>query len=346
MHIMKNLKKYLILSLLVILLGLVGCQHPQTEEQKLADFFAKDNVRIIVTDSGLGGLSVAADVFKRLKINKVFKNAEVIFFNAQPHLESGYNMMATTDQKVQVFDNALHAMDKEFKPDAILIACNTLSVLYDYTNYSKDNDIPVISIVGTGVDLIKSEMTEDSSQVIIFATGTTVKQGKHKDALIKDGISADRIWTQACPGLAGQIERGPHSDSTVALVNRFVKNITSEIPESNKNMLVSYNCTHYGYVDGVFKKAFKDAGIHVKKFLDPNPLMSDFMFEKQYLNRYPDGRVNIRVFSQPEIIPEKQTAISDLIKIQSLETAEALLTYTFVPEFFEWRSIAETVPEQ
>jgi len=312
-----------------------------SEEQKLTRFFEKDSVNIIVTDSGLGGLSVAADVVERLQNSGVFKSAKVTFFNAQPHLKSGYNKMKTTEQKVKIFNNALEAMEQKFAPDIILIACNTLSVIYEYTNYSKRAEIPVVGIVETGVNLIKSKLDEkENADVIIFATKTTVKQDKHRSQLKKMAIVDERMQTQACPKLAGEIERGSQSDTTKALVEKYVNQALAEREDSDKPLFISYNCTHYGYVNDLFKQAFLDRGIEVAGFLDPNPLMADFIFAKDKLNHYPSTQVNVRIVSQPELTPGKIASIYELISLQSDKTAEAMFEYEFVPEFFEWRSIA------
>ncbi|MCA9734479.1 MAG: aspartate/glutamate racemase family protein [Deferribacteres bacterium] len=312
-----------------------------SEAEKLDNFFAKESVKIVVTDSGLGGVSVAADVVERIKTAGVFKNVDVIFFNAQPHINSGYNSMKTNEEKVAVFNNALEAMDKNLHPDLILIACNTLSVLYDLTNYAKVATIPVVGIIETGVDLINSRMEKSKkSKVIVFATKTTVEKGKHKAGLMEIGYPEDRIVTEACLNLAGNIERGPESDTTKALVYKYVDEILPQVNEGDE-LFVSYNCTHYGYVDKVFQQAFKDKGIEVKEFLDPNPLMANFIFDEKYRNRYDSTEVSVKIISQPELSPGRQAAIYELIAPTSQQTADALFEYTFTPDFFEWESVAK-----
>jgi len=339
---MKNVFKYFFSLLIILLLTQCETEAPKKSfDEQLNDFFKKENVKIVVTDSGLGGVSIAADVVDRMKDSGVFKNVEVIFFNAQPHKKSGYNSMKTTEQKVEVFNNALKAMEEHFKPDLLLIGCNTLSVLYDYTEFSKRAKFPVVGIVGTGIDLINQKIKKDpNSKVLIFATKTTVKQGQHKNGLIKKGLNADDIYAEACPKLAGRIERGPDSDTTKSLVNIYVKDAIEKYKVAGEPLYVSYNCTHYGYVDTLFKEAFKANGVEVKEFLDPNPLMADFMFTKEHKNRFKGTNISVRIVSQPELSPGKLGAIYGLIEPISPETAEALMDYEFTPDYFEWESIA------
>ncbi|MCP5064054.1 MAG: hypothetical protein GY936_16555 [Ignavibacteriae bacterium] len=337
-------RNYIVMVLLLLVAShqIIASQNNQTE--LLNDFFGKKSVKIVVTDSGLGGVSIAADLASRMEDSGVFENVEVIFFNSQPHAKSGYNSMKTTEQKVEVFNNALYAMEKYFNPDLILIGCNTLSVIYDYTAYSENAKIPVIGIVETGVDLINDRIKDKSNaRVFLFATKTTVKQDQHRNDLVKLGNNGESIITKACPKLAGRIERGPDSDTTKSLVNIYVNEILKEYENSDEQIYVSYNCTHYGYVDTLFQEAFHKKNIEVKEFLDPNPFMADFIFVEENINRYENTNVTVRIVSQPELSPGKLGAIYGLIEPISSKTADALFEYEYTPDYFEWESIANGV---
>jgi len=331
----KNIKYTL--SLLIVLLW-VSCSSKKVSlEESLTTFFAKEEVTIVVTDSGLGGISVAADVVNRMENSGVFSKVNVIFFNAQPHDDSGYNGMKSLKEKVTVFNNALNAMQEHFDPDLLLIGCNTLSVLYDYTDFSKKVNFPVKGIVDTGVELITQKTKDSNADVYIFATETTINQGQHKAKLLQLGHEDTSIYTQSCPKLAGIIENNPDSDETKALVNQYVKDAAKDYIKNEKPLYVSYNCTHFGYVDRLFKEAFKTNGIKVADFLNPNELMADFMFTPTYRNRFEKTKVSVRVVSQPKLSEEKLNAIANLIKGTSVKTADALLEYEFTPNYFKWQ---------
>lgn len=307
------------------------------EDMLLRDFFKKDSVKILVTDSGLGGLSIAADLYEKLKATGIFENVDIVFFNAQPHLKSGYNSLKTREHKVWVFDNALKTMEEKFHPDMILIGCNTLSVLYESTKYSKNVKIPVYGIVDAGVNLIEEKANKDS-EIIIFATKTTVSEGKHKSNLVADGYSEDKIIAVPCPKLAGAIERGFQSSKTDSLVNLYVQKSINMLNDSktSDNLFVSYNCTHYGYVDNLFKNTFKKYAVTVSDFLDPNIYMTKFFFTEENLNRLKKTKVSISVYSQAELTEGKLNSINTLIKRTSTETASALMNYTLNPDYFKW----------
>lgn len=328
--------------ILFTLLLLLACSSRLTDQQKLDNFFKKKSVTILVTDSGLGGVSIAADVVERMKTAGIFETARVVFFNAQPHIKSGYNSMKTTDRKVRVFENALNAMEQNFHPDLILIGCNTLSVLYPYTKFSQKATIPVVGIVKTGVKLIERELKKTpDAEVFIFATKTTVRQGKHKKMLLEAGIPEEQIVTQACPHLAGSIERGTDSEETRSLVKKYVDAALEKFPQKNKPVFISFNCTHYGYIADLFKENFLEKGYQVRELLDPNPLMADFIFHSPYQHRFDSTTVTVKIVSQPKMSAKRIQSISALIEKVSPQTANALRSYQFVPDFFEWRSIAE-----
>ncbi len=327
--------------LLFLLLVQLSCTAQLSDEQKFERFFHKKSPTILVTDSGLGGVSIAADVVERLKPSGLFQSARVVFFNAQPHLKSGYNRMKTTEQKVHVFENALQAMEKTFHPDMILIGCNTLSVLYPYTRFASQTQIPVVGIVRTGVKVIEQAYRKyPDAQIFIFATKTTVKQGKHKQLLVQDGIPTDHIIAQACPGLAGRIERGPDSPETRARVQKYVDRALESFADTTRPILVSLNCTHYGYVRHLFEEAFQKRGYQVADVLDPNPYLGDFLFRTDYLHRYPETDVSVEVYSQPVLPRQRLENIARLIEKRSPQTAEALRQCQFTPDLFEWKSIA------
>ncbi len=329
------------LASFLFLLHCSGENKGLSDKQKLTDFFAKKEVTILVTDSGLGGISVAADVVERMKDTGLFEKVNVIFFNAQPHIKSGYNMQKTNRRKIHIFENALESAEKKFNPDMILLACNTLSVLYPFTEYSKQARIPVIGVVEAGVKLIRDRMENDNgAQVILFATKTTVNQGTHKKMLIATGIPGENIITQACPGLASTIERGSHSQETIDLVSAYVDSVLGKIDPATAPLYVSFNCTHYGYVADIFADVFQKRSIAVRDYLDPNPRMADFLFQKQYFRRYKQTDLTVEMISQPELPPERIASIAALIEKQSPLTAEALRNYAFEPNLFEWKSIA------
>jgi len=295
----------------------------------------KKEITILVTDSGLGGLSVAADVAARLPESGVFEKARIVFYNALFH-NSGYNNLKTDAEKVRIFNAVLKAMNRRYHPDLLLIACNTLSVVYDKTPFAKRAPFPAVGIVETGVDLIASELEKQpQASVLIFGTLTTVESNAHRDLLVKRGFAADRIVGQACHRLAGAIERGTASEETVGYIRRFVGEALAKLTDPATPVFGSFNCTHYGYTRRQFEEAFAAAGRPGIVLLDPNPLMADFIFQPPYVGRYPRTDVSVEVISKLEITTQERASIGPLLRAVSPPTADAFESYTLDPGLFK-----------
>ncbi|MDZ7265254.1 MAG: aspartate/glutamate racemase family protein [candidate division KSB1 bacterium] len=323
-------------SALLVALIILHCSHTKDYHQMMhKSFYPQKDVTILVTDSGLGGLSVAAELASRLPGSGLFENIRLVFFNSLFHNQSGYNSLKNERDKIRIFDAALAAMATKYQPDLLLIACNTLSVLYDKTAFSRQAQFPVIGIVETGVELIEQQFRfTPQSAVIIFATETTIGSHAHKKLLMKRGFHADQIIEQACPGLAGSIERGYNSQETTELIQKYV---TSAIHQAalSRPIFASLNCTHYGYSRQQFQEAFARAGYPELTILDPNPRMAEILFQSQRPARFPTTQLIIEVVSKTEITAPKIVSLGQLLGRVSPATAEALKNYRFEPNLFD-----------
>lgn len=315
----------------------------------MTDLFAtKEAVTILVTDSGLGGLSVAADLASRLPESGVFKNARIVFFNALFHNRSGYNSLKSEAEKIRIFNIALETMAKKYHPDVLLIACNTLSVIYDKTPFARTAKFPVIGIVETGVDKIASEFDRQlNATAIIFATVTTIAANSHKNQLIERGYPPNQIIGQACHRLAGSIERGYDSEETIKYIEQFVAEALYQVKSDNWRtgapIFASLNCTHYGYSIQQFRDVFAAAGYPDIVIIDPNPKMADFLFEPSKLHRFPETHITIEIVSKTEITPDKMASLGSLLDLTSPETADALYNYQFDPDLFDAKFDSSTI---
>jgi glutamate racemase len=229
----------------------------------------------------------------------------------------------------------LRAMEKRYHPDILLIACNTLSVLYDLTPFSRKAPFPAVGIVETGVDLIAKQFAvTPEATVIIFGTKTTIASEAHKKALIALGIPAERIVGQACHKLAGAIERGTASEETVGYIRQFVGESLAQVGRPDQPIFGSFNCTHFGYARRQFEEAFAAAGYPAIELLDPNPRMSDFMFRSPYLQRHAATDVSVEVVSKLEITEQERNSIGPLLRAVSPAVADAFQDYMHDPGLF------------
>jgi glutamate racemase len=295
--------------------------------------FGKDEITIAITDSGVGGLSVMDAISKKMKVLGCFKRVKLIFVNALFDANAGYNSLQTREEKIRIFSKVLSAIDERYHPDIILIACNTLSVLYKETDFIKKSNTPVIGIVEPGVQLIKEKLLKDStSDVIIFGTETTIEEGSHKKALSELKISGNRIITKACPQLQSYIEQNPTSEETGMLISVYLNEALDQLPDKYGAVYLSLNCSHFGYSAGLWEKAFNETPYKLGGILDPNYIMGDFLVSEQCRNRFADTKLSFSVISRVELINKK--TMSDLFLKKTPELARALDNYEIIPDLF------------
>ncbi len=309
----------------------------------LNEFFEKEKVTIAVTDSGLGGLSVVAEAVRRMKEERVFKEVNFLFYNALFSLEGGYNSLKTRKEKIGVFSSALESLEKRCQPDLILIGCNTLSVLYPDTPFSRKTKTPVVGIVGPGVKMIaESLQAHPDAVVIIFGTPTTVSEATHKKMLLEQKFSEEKILLQSCPELENYIERDHAGEETGMLISACVDEAFQKMASPPPPFFASLNCTHYGYSLPLWEKAFEEAGAKPLAILNPNSRMLDALFRQEHRGRFKETRVSARVVSMVEVGPEKTSTLGKWLEGISPEVAVALRRYEHNPLLFEWQKFVRT----
>jgi glutamate racemase len=295
----------------------------------------RGDVTIVVTDSGLGGLSVVAELEAQLPASGIARSARIVFVNALLDDAIGYNDLKFEKDRLRVFDAALGAMESRYRPDLLLVACNTLSVLYDRTAHAKAGGTEVVGIVGMGADLIDRELRENpGGTAVIFATRTTIESGAYPRLLEQKGVPRDHIVGEACHRLAGSIERGADNEETANYVRTFVAEAIQRLPSNPGPLVVSLNCTHYGYVLDLWKKTFAGLGYPGVTVLDPNPLMADLVLREGGPKRFPATSVTVEVVSKVKIGPDVQASLGRLLRTVSPRTADALANYRYDPELF------------
>jgi glutamate racemase len=291
--------------------------------ERIARIVDSDSVTVLVTDSGLGGLSVAAEIERYAREIGDGRSLCVVFANALPEAGRGYNTMTSAEGKARVFAAALAGMTRAVRPDVVLVACNTLSVLLPRVRHA--TDVPVLGIVGLGVDMLEERLrAAGDSTAIVFATETTVEAGAHRAALIGRGIADGRIVTQACPRLASEIERDATSDLVAAMIDRCAAEAMGLMTRKGDAVIAGLCCTHYGYCAEQFREALRRHGARSVEVLDPNERMARVLFLERRTFRGDSGQVSIQVVSRAAISDAEVRSIAALIDPASAATAAAL----------------------
>ncbi|MBW2042672.1 MAG: aspartate/glutamate racemase family protein [Deltaproteobacteria bacterium] len=306
-----------------------------TTGKDIPSLLSKDEVVVLVTDSGLGGFSIFSQIAARAKHDPIFSRLSLIYYNAWPGPNRGYNSLKDMDTRVRVFDRALEGMLR-FTPHMILIACNTLSVLYERTRFRRRKPIPVVDIVGFGVDMVYERLLQNTdARALLLGTATTIESDRHRSRLIEKGIPANRIAVQACDQLATRIEKGPESDAVVELVDVCMDRAAEKLGSLKTDVLAALFCTHFGYSRELIRKSLQCCLPGKVTVLDPNQRMVDSLFEATGGRRHPKTVVEMAVVSKIAWEKEKLDAVSNRVAPGSPEAADALRRYQWIPDLFD-----------
>ena len=295
----------------------------------------KNRITLLVTDSGLGGLSICAEMVNNLTRRSWVSDLTVVYFNAWPLQDKGYNYLGNDAQRIRVFGSAVSAMN-QYDPDLICIACNTLSVIFHQGNLASKVQAPVVDIIDFGVAMIADRLNQHpDSTVLILGTQTTISSNAHRKRLAKHGYLGDRIAQQNCHGLAGAIERDPDGPEVERLVNQFMAEAAASLAPGTKHIYAALCCTHYGYCQAFIKKTLeRHTGAKVD-IINPNQAMSDHVKFTQKRGRFPKVNLEVNVVSRVRFSPKKIDAISTRIEQLSPHTAQALRDYKLIPDLFD-----------
>jgi glutamate racemase len=303
--------------------------------------------RVVITDSGLGGLSICALLEQGLRVAGPLRDVRLTYVNAWPFEDRGYNDLPDEAARACVFDGALARM-AGMQPDRILIACNTLSILYPRTAFSRDPAVPVHGIVDAGVNLFAERLAaESTASIALIGTKTTIESGVHEARLEQRGVDPRRIAGVPCHGLAGAIERDVDGPRTAELVRECAARIAQAAPAGG-TLFLGLCCTHYGYIAARLVDAVSGLTSRRVDWLNPNDRLAaglladagaagDLTAEGAGAAPLRDshpGRVSVDLVSKVALSETARSGIARLIEPISPVTAGALLSYALVPDLF------------
>ena len=302
-------------------------------------------MNLVITDSGLGGLSVCAQLMSLLKESAGSGNSvnpadrlKISYINAVPSNERGYNSMSGKAEQIVIFEKILRNTKILVEPNYIFIACGTLSALLKDLQFNKDNNSLIEGILPIGLKLLLDSLHQNSkATALIFATPTTINANIFQDELFQHGIKHSRIITQACPELATQISNDPAGSFVKDRIRHWVHQALSQLPADNSGpLLVFLGCTHYAYREGLFRKYFIQEGFSQISMLNPNIAAADSLRKIVLQGQRSDKNQSMEIsleFLSPYVIPEQEIiTLSQLLNPISAETSEAFQNGRICPE--------------
>ncbi|MGQ9706929.1 MAG: glutamate racemase [bacterium] len=191
-----------------------------------------------IFDSGIGGLTVAKEVFQLLPYE------DVVYLGDTARLPYG----SKSPETVRRFALQCLSFLSKFKLKLIVVACNTVSsnaldILKDET------EVPIIDVIKPGVDAaIESTKT---GCIAVIGTKATILSNSYINLIYS--INKDIIvYQQACPLFVPIVEEGwQNDDIALTVAHRYLEYLL------DKNIdTVVLGCTHYPLLKGALKKVF------------------------------------------------------------------------------------------
>lgn len=289
-------------------------------------------MRLMITDSGLGGLSICAGLENTLMDRDQGDGIELLYVNATPDDRLGYNALSTQQERIDLFDAFLKATYARFLPDKIAIACNTLSVIYDQTKFASENLVEVIGMVEAGIKTLEVSLQAKPDQdLIIFATETTTEANTYPESI---STKRTRVSAQACPELAHAISIDASGQMCRRLLRGYVKHALQRFPGKPEHVIAFLGCTHYGYQEEIFRSLINEHGSSVS-LLNPNDLLIEQLMAQS--NGHTAGSVQPLQISLKSRYPIPATEIHSMrtyLNGSAPLTFSALQNHRVIPDLF------------
>jgi len=217
-----------------------------------------------IFDSGVGGLTIAKEIFKYLP------KYQTIYFGDTarlPYGTKGADFVKKYSAKITEW-----LLNKKAK--IIIVACHTASATAGKYLKNKYKNIPIFDMISFTVrDVVSSTKNK---KIGIIGTPGTIKSSAWSKALYKEDPSL-KIYLKSCPLFVPMVEMGfTKGQVTEKIVQEYLKGI-----KAKKIDVLVLACTHYPLLSRVIKKFMgpkvkiidpaKITAKQVVKFLKENP---------------------------------------------------------------------------
>ncbi len=188
---------------------------------------------IAVFDSGVGGLSVLAEIQQRLP------NESLLYLGDCGHIPYGEK----TPEFIRQRCGLMARFFREQGAKALVLACNTATVA---GVAELRRDFPDWPLVGMEPAVKPAAAATRTGVVGVLATTGTLQSAKF--AALLDRFAADvQVVTQPCPGLVEMIEDGDlHSPALCQLLRGYVEPLLAAGCDT-----IILGCTHYPFLKPV-----------------------------------------------------------------------------------------------
>ena len=225
-----------------------------------------NNKAIGIFDSGVGGLTVLAEIRRNLP------NENIIYLGDTKNFPYG------SRSREEIVEFAIQNVETLIKKDVkiIVIACGTATSQALETLKQKF-DIPIIGIIEPTVEYVKNQ---NYQEIGVIATEGTIRSGAWEQKL-KEKMPEIKVINKACPMLATIAEEGKaQSEEGRQVIKEYMKPFKER--QINKIIL---GCTHYPIYEKIIREELGyeveliNTGVTVSEYL------KKYLQEKQLENK-------------------------------------------------------------
>jgi glutamate racemase len=228
--------------------------------------------KIVVFDSGFGSLSIIK------AIQKVTK-AQITYFADQKNFPYGKK---TPSQLNKIINNTIRNLRQKFKPDLIVIASNTPSILLD--NLFDDREL-----VGVTPPLLQASKYTKTKSIGILATTSVVKSKALDNYIVKNIGKEIKITKIDASELVDLVESGKFIYNKEVCMKKIKLLLTNTLISKNIDV-VTLSSTHLPFLLELITKNFP----HIK-FLDPADGVAYDIRNNKFFS--PSKKNSLKIFS-------------------------------------------------
>ena len=193
-----------------------------------------------IFDSGVGGLSILQH------IRQLLPHEDILYVADSAYAPYGCKDETYVEQRSKVMTEYLLEQGARI----IVIACNTATASI-IEKFRKQYGIPFIGVepgIKPAVELSKN------GNVGIMATTGTISSSRYSELSQRYG-STVKLYHQACPGLADQVEAGLiDTQETIHLLDDYVTRLMQKQVDT-----IVLGCTHYSFLKPVIRQITGDS---------------------------------------------------------------------------------------
>jgi len=196
-------------------------------------------MKIAVFDSGLGGLSVLSH------LQREFPSFDYYYLGDTARTPYGTRSVSVVERYANECLNFLN----QFEPDAIVIACNTVSAVALKALKQKFS-VPLFGMIQPVVDFTLSQLKP--KRVLLLGTPVTIESQLYNAAFLAGNGSLE-IEAVSCPLFVPLVENGLFEGQ---IVDQVIDLYLNRYNSTTRPDCVILGCTHYPFLKPALQKYF------------------------------------------------------------------------------------------